>query len=258
MRCRLITHRVAKSSARHLTKQRLPAGTESSFAAWLSIRIAKRSRRYCQCKGSPAGHQAFPHQHASSPMPVQAPGQKAPGPDHLTYDFDRSLIVQRLRLLVPVRTMMHAPLVGVGLVSGESHSWGTLAARRFAETIASRRGVVALRSSQKSRVRTEMISFHARAPMGPCDPVRAHILNHNGAAGRIKLTPVLQQTDKHFVAIWNSTPAHPECIADTGVSLLGRFGNSRRAQEGTRQDDCYCGELFHRLPIVRSAHPSPA
>lgn len=135
-----------------------------------------------------------------------------------TYDFDRSLIVQRLRLLVPVRTMMHAPLVGVGLVSGESHSWGTLAARRFAETIASRRGVVALRSSQKSRVRTEMISFHARAPMGPCDPVRAHILNHNGAAGRIKLTPVLQQTDKHFVAIRNSTPAHPECIADTGVS----------------------------------------
>ena len=236
MRCRLTTHRVAKSSARPLTKQRLPAGTESSFAAWLSIRIAKRSRLYCQCKGPPAGHQAFPHQHASSPMPVQGRARKplARTISPATYDFDRSLIVQRLRLLVPARTMMHAPLVGVGLVSGESHSWGTLAARRFAETIASRRGVVALRSSQKSRVRTEMISFHARAPMGPCDPVRAHILNHNGAAGRIKLTPVLQQTDKHFVAIRNSTPAHPECIADTGVSRS--YWHARRRLCESRSD----------------------
>jgi hypothetical protein len=103
-----------------------------------------------------------------------------------------------------------------------------------------------------------MISFHARAPTEPCDPVRAHILNHNGVAGETKLIPVLQQTDKYFVAIRNGRPAHPECIADTGVSLLGRFGDSRRAQEGTRQDDYYCGELFHRLPTVRSAHPSPA
>lgn len=97
MRCRLTTHRVAKSSARPLTKQRLPAGTESSFAAWLSIRIAKRSRLYCQCKGPPAGHQAFPHQHASSPMPVQAPGQKAPGPDQFARNLRLRQVVNRTK-----------------------------------------------------------------------------------------------------------------------------------------------------------------
>jgi hypothetical protein len=112
--CRLTRHRVAKSSARLLTKQRLPGGTEPSFAAWLSIRIAKRSKRYCPCKGPPTGYQAFPIGTPAYRGALRARSQKAPGLAHPARDnnYDTTLIVR--------------------------------AARRFAEAIAGRGGVGAV------------------------------------------------------------------------------------------------------------------
>jgi hypothetical protein len=74
-------------------------------------------------------------------------------------------------------------------------------------------------------------SLHASGTHRSCDSVGAPILIHYGAASIIKSAPVPHQTEKHFVAIRNGRPAHPECIADTGLSLLGSFGDSSRAQE---------------------------
>ena len=55
--------------------------------------------------------------------------------------------------------------------------------------------------------------------------MRAPVLIHDDAAGRIEPAPVVQETVKHLIAVRYGRPADPECIADAGLPLFRCFGD---------------------------------
>jgi len=80
---------------------------------------------------------------------------------------------------------------------------------------------------------SQVASLHVRCARGSRNPVRPPVLIHNHSASQSEPASVIEQTVKYVVAIGNGRPAHPECIADAGLPLLGGFGDGGRAPDGT-------------------------
>ncbi len=73
------------------------------------------------------------------------------------------------------------------------------------------------------------------------------VLIHDGAAIGVELAPVVEQAMKYVVAIGNRRPAHPEGIADAGLTLLRCFGARDRAQKRRPRYDREQRKRLHRV-----------
>ena len=85
--------------------------------------------------------------------------------------------------------------------------------------------------------------------------VRTPVLIHYGAAIGVELAPVVQQAVKHVVAVGNCRPAHPEGIADAGLTFFRCFGGRDRTQERRRPYGCEQRQHFHRERRIRNPTP---
>lgn len=93
-------------------------------------------------------------------------------------------------------------------------------------------------------------------------PSRSHdfvagppILIHHGSTGDAEPVPVVQQTVKHVIAIWDGRPADAESIADTGRTFLGRFCDGAGAKKSRHDCDGHESKRLCRGYPVQNCLP---